>query len=164
MKKVRAFQLMKDNESWVKVWKQKDEERCFWTNGKVLFFDAEFLHWPVGYYVFRDKTLMPISKSDFPVNVKNIIPKTKGYHKATLPYLQDGNYLNIDYSLNGGPDLVQLKAPKTVLYIDLRYFEYTSRWFVSNWTVWKVKDTTSPVLIYYEKELKGIAMPYKYEV
>jgi len=171
MKKIRAFQLMEENHAWVKVWRQKDEEHCLWTNGKVAFLDMEFIHYPPGYYVYREKTLMPIPKAEAPGSIssmKKFIKDTtgglKGYGKIKLPYDSSEKYLSILCSTDGAQDLLRLKGRKATVYIQFDYWLYVMRWLVSNWTQFKIRDTQSPVLIYSEKEFRGLIMPYKYEI
>lgn len=171
MKKVRAFQLMEENRSWVKVWTQKDKEHCLWTNGQVAFLDMEFLHYPPGYYVYRGKTLMPIAKAKFPTRsssikslVKEVAGGLRGYGKVKLPYDSSEKYLSILCSTDGAQDLLRLKGRKVTVYINFDYYLYVNRWLVSNWTQFKLRDVTSPVLVYSDKELRGLIMPYKYEV
>lgn len=170
MKKVRAFNLMEENRSWVKVWKQKEEIRCLWTNGAVAFVDMEFTHYSPGYYVYRNKTLMPITKKEAPKDlilnklVKKATDGLRGYGKVSLPYDDTNNYLSVLYSTNGTPDLLRFKARKATVYIRFDYYLYVDRWLVSDWTVFKVRDTQSPILVYSGKELRGLIMPFKYEV
>ena len=172
MKKVRAFQLMEENQSFLKVWKQKNQERCLWTNGKVLFLDMEFMHYPPGYYVYRERTLMPIEKAKFPAStssIKGLIKATtgglRGYGKAKLPYDDSSEtYLSILCSTDGAQDLLKLKAKKATTYINLDYYLYVNRWLVSNLIVFKVRDVKSPILVYSDKELRGLIMPVGHEV
>ena len=171
MKKVRAFQLMEENHAWVKVWKQKNQEHCLWTNGKVAFLDTEFMHYPVGYYVYRERTLMPIAKAKFPARtssikslVKEVTGGLRGYGKVKLPYDSSERYLSILCSTDGAQDFLRLKGRKATVYINFDYYLYIARWLVSNWTQFKVRNVTSPVLVYSEKELRGLIMPFKYEV
>lgn len=172
MKKVRAFQLMEENRSFLKVWKHREEEHCLWTNGKVLMVDMEFLHYPPGYYVYRGKTLMPIAKDKFPTRsssikslVKELTGGLRGYGKVSLPYYDSSErYLSILCSTDGAPDLLKLKARKATVYISYDYYLYIARWLVSNWTQFKVRDVNSPILVYSEKELRGLIMAYKYDV
>lgn len=171
MKKIRAFQLMEENHAWVKVWRQKDEEHCLWTNGSVAFLDMEFMHYPPGYYVYRERTLMPIPKAKFPArtsSIKTLVKSTtgglKGYGKVKLPYDSSEKYLSILCSTDGTPDLLRFKGKKATVYIQFDYYLYVNRWLISNWTVFKLRDITSPVLVYSEKELRGLIMPFKYEV
>jgi len=172
MKKVRAFQLMEENRSFLKVWKQKNQEHCLWTNGQVAFLDMEFMHYPPGYYVYREKTLMPIEKAKFPTtmsSLKTLVKSTtgglRGYGKVKLPFYDSSEkYLSVLCSTDGALDLLKLKARKATVYIRYDYYLYTGRWLVSNWTQFKVKDVTSPILVYSEKELRGLIMPYKYDV
>lgn len=172
MKKVRAFQLMEEDRSFLKVWKHGEEEHCLWTNGKVLFLDMEFMHYPPGYYVYRKRTLMPIEKAKFPKatsSVKTVVKATtgglRGYGKVKLPYDDESlRYLSILYSTDGAQDLLRLKTRKATVYINFDYYLYIAKWLISNWTVFKVRDVTSPVLVYSEKELKGLIMPFSYEV
>lgn len=172
MKKVRAFQLMEENQSFLRVWKQKNQERCLWTNGKVLFLDMEFMHYPPGYYVYRERTLMPIEKAKFPKatsSVKTVVKATtgglRGYGKANLPYNDDSErYLSILYSTDGEQDLLKLKGKKATAYINLDYYLYLNRWLVSNYIVFKVRDAKSPVLVYSGKELRALIMPIGYGV
>ena len=172
MKKVRAFQLMEENRSFLKVWKQKNQEHCLWTNGRVAFLDMEFMHYPPGYYVYRERTLMPIDKAKFPTamsSIKRLIKSTtgglRGYGKAQLPYNDSSEkYLSVLCSTDGASDLLKLKARKATVYINYDYYLYIARWLVSNWTQFKVKDISSPILIYSEKELRGLIMPVSYEV
>ena len=172
MKKVRAFQLMEENRSFLKVWKQKNQERCLWTNGKVLFLDMEFMHYPPGYYVYRERTLMPVEKAKFPTKtssikslVKQLAGGLKGYGKVKLPYDDSSEkYLSILYSTDGAQDLLRLKGKKATAYINLDYYLYVNRWLVPNLIVFKVRDGKSPVLVYSDKELRGLIMPVSYEV
>ena len=171
-KKVRAFQLMEDNRAWVKVWTQKDKEHCLWTNGQAAFLDMEFLHYPPGYYVYRGKTLMPIARAKFPTRsssikslVKEVTGGLRGYGKVKLPYYDSSErYLSILCSTDGALDLLKLKARKATVYINFDYYLYIARWLVSNWTQFKVRDAESPVLVYSEKELRGLIMAHKYDV
>ena len=172
MKKVRAFQLMEENHSFLKVWKQKNQERCLWTNGKVLFLDMEFMHYPPGHYIYRGKTLMPIAKAEFPArtsSIKTLVKSTtgglKGYGKVKLPYDDSSEkYLSILCSTDGAQDLLRLKGKKATAYINFDYYLYAKRWLVSGYIVFKVRDVKSPVLIYSGKELRGLIMPVQYEV
>lgn len=172
MKKVRAFQLMEENRSFLKVWKQKNQGRCLWTNGKVLFLDMEFMHYPPGYYVYRERTLMPIEKAKFPArtsSIKSLVKSTtgglKGYGKVKLPYDDSSErYLSILCSTDGKQDLLRLKTRKATVYINFDHYLYVNRWLISNSTVFKLRDVTSPILVYSEKELRGLIMPYNYEV
>jgi len=172
MKKVRAFQLMEENRSFLKVWKQKNQERCLWTNGKVLFLDMEFMHYPPGYYVYRGKTLMPIEKAKFPGRtssikslVKQLTGGLRGYGKVKLPYDDSSeNYISILYSTDGASDLLKLKAKKATAYINFDYYLFVNRWLVSNLIVFKVRDLTSPILVYSDKELRGLIMPVSHKV
>ena len=172
MKKIRAFQLMEENYAWLKVWKQKNQEHCLWTNGKVAFLDMEFMHYPPGYYVYRERTLMPIDKAKFPTamsSIKRLIKSTtgglRGYGKVKLPYHGSSeSYLSVLCSTDGAMDLLKLKARKATVYINYDYYLYIARWLVSNWTVFKLRDVTSPILVYSEKELRGLIMPVSYEV
>ena len=172
MKKIRAFQLMEEDRSFLKVWKQKNQEHCLWTNGRVAFLDMEFMHYPPGYYVYRERTLMPIDKAKFPPtmsSIKRLIKSTtgglRGYGKASLPYHGSSEkYLSVLCSTDGAMDLLKLKARKATVYISYDYYLYITRWLVSNWTQFKVKDISSPILVYSEKELRGLIMPVSYEV
>jgi len=172
MKKVRAFQLMEENYAWVKVWKQKNQEHCLWTNGKVAFLDMEFMHYPPGCYVYRERTLMPIEKAKLPKamsSIKNLVKSTtgglRGYGKVKLPYDDSSEkYLSILCSTDGAQDLLRLKGKKARAYISYDYYLYIARWLVSNLIVFKLKDVTSPILVYSEKELRGLIMPVSYEV
>ncbi len=172
MKKVRAFQLMEENRSFLKVWKQKNQEHCLWTNARAAFLDMEFMHYPPGHYIYRQRTLMPIDKAKFPAtmsSIKRLIKSTtgglRGYGKVKLPYDDSlEKYLSVLCSTDGASDLLRLKARKATVYISYDYYLYIARWLVSNWTVFKLRDVTSPVLVYSEKELRGLIMPFKYEV
>lgn len=171
MKKVRAFQLMKENYAWVKVWKHKNQEHCLWTNGQVAFLDMEFMLYPPGYYVYREGTLMPIPKAKFPANlssIKTLVKSTtgglRGYGKVKLPYDSSERYLSILCSTDGAQDLLRLKTRKVTVYINFDYYLYVNRWLASNWPQFKLKDVTSPVLVYSEKELRGLIMPFKYDI
>jgi len=168
IKRIRGFQLMKENHSWVKVWEHKGKEHCFWTNGQVAFSDVEFMHYPPGYYIYREKTLMPIPENEAPTKSwKDLIFSSIGmednYEKAQIPYLDESEtYLNILYSIDGKqPDLLKLKNDKTIVYIKANYYFYAIRWLVSNWTQFKVRDNNSPVIVYSEGRIRGLIMPYQ---
>jgi len=172
MKKVRAVQLMEENRSFLKVWKQKNQERCLWTNGQVAFLDMEFMHYPLGCYVYRERTLVPIDKAKFPTRtssmkslIKEVAGGLKGYGKVELPYNDSSEkYLSILYSTDGAQDLLRLKGKKAIVYINFDYYLYVNRWLVSNWIQFKVRDVKSPVLVYSDKELRGLIMPIKHEI
>lgn len=157
---------MEENHSFLKVWTQKNRQHCLWTNGKVAFLDMEFLHYPPGYYIYREKTLMPIAKAKFPTRtssikglIKQLTGGLKGYGKAELPYSDSSeSYISVLYSTNGVSDLLKLKARKATVCINFDYYLYIARW-LSNWTQFKVKDSESPILVYCEKEVRGLIMP-----
>lgn len=171
MKKVRAFQLMEENHSFLKVWTQKDRQHCLWTNGKVAFLDMEFLHYPPGHYIYRGKTLMPIAKAQFPARtssiktlIKQLTGGLRGYGNAELPYNDTSeSYISVLCSTNGKLDLLKLKARKATVYISYDYYLYITTWLPDCRIQFKLKNPKSPILVYCEKEVRGLIMPYTYE-
>ncbi len=161
----KAISFMKKKEKgFIKIWKSKRKHTTFeteaWTDGAILVMNGyrEF-NFPPGYYFYDGQTglIEPRKKSDFP-NFKEVIPKSKGYHKAEI--VTEYNLLKL---LKGQSGLiVMLKGKGVKAFLDYEYYQYLTDRGYSDYG-WKVKSREDPILFYVSKELAAVVMPFRVE-
>jgi len=162
----KAISLMKKREKgWIKIWKSRRKHSTFeteaWTDGAILVMNGcrEF-NFPPGCYYYNGKTglIEPRKKSDFP-NFKEVIPKSKGYHKAEI--VTEYNLLKLLKKYDGNL-IVMLKGKGVKAFLDYEYYQYLTDRGYGDYG-WKVKSGQDPILFYVGKELAAVVMPYRVE-
>ena len=162
-KKATSFMKAKEK-GWIKVWKSRDKYstmRQAWTDGAILVMDGhQEFNFPSGCYFYDGKTglIEPRKKSDFP-DFKEVIPKTKGYHRAQEA--TEHNLLKLLKKHNGL--IVTLKGKGVKAFLDYEYYKYLTEGAFTEYT-WKVKSGEDPILFYLGREKAAIVMPVRVEV
>ena len=161
-KKATSFMKVK-GKGFIKVWKSRDEYstiRQAWTDGAMLVMDGhQDFNFPPGHYYYDGKTglIEPRKKSDFP-DFKEVIPKSKGYHKAEV--VTDYNFLRL-LKMNSRL-LVTLKGKEAKAFLDYEYYQYLVESAYTEIT-WKVKSGKDLILFYLGKEKAAIVVPVRVE-
>ena len=159
-KKATSFMKAKEK-GWIKVWKSRDKYstmRQAWTDGAMLVMDGhQDFNFPPGYYFYDGKTglIEPRKKSDFP-SFKEVIPKSKGYHKAEP--VTDYNLLRL--LKHNSRLLVTLQGKGVKVFLDYEYYRYLTEEGYTEYS-WKVKSGEDPILFYLGKEKAAIVMPVR---
>jgi hypothetical protein len=162
-KKATSFMKAKEK-GFIKVWKSRDKystTRQAWTDGAILVMDGhQEFNFPPGCYYYDGKTglIEPRKKSDFP-DFKEIIPKSKGYHKAEV--ITEYNLLKL-LKKHDGRLIVILKGKGVKAFLDYEYYKYLLDDAYTEYT-WKVKDGEDPILFYMGKEKAAVVMPIRVE-
>ena len=148
---------------FIKVWKSRDKYstiRQAWTDGAMLVIDGhQDFNFPPGHYFYDGQTglIQPKKASDFP-DLKSIIPKSKGYHKAEI--VTDYNFLRL--LKHNSRLLVTLKGKGVKAFLDYEYYQYLVENAYTDIT-WKVKSGEDPILFYLGKEKAAVVMPVRIE-
>lgn len=162
-KKATSFMKAKEK-GFIKIWKSRGKYstiRQAWTDGAILVMDGhQEFNFPPGCYFYDGKTglIEPRKKSDFP-DLKEVIPKAKGYHKAEP--VTDYNLLRLS-KMYDSRLLVTLKGKGVMAFLDYEYYKYLTEGAYTDFT-WKVKSGQDPILFYLGKEKAAVVMPVRVE-
>ena len=164
-KKATSF-MKKKEKGWIKIWKSRRKNTTFeteaWTDGAILVMNRyrEF-NFPPGHYYYDGKTglIEPRKKSDFP-NFKEVIPKSKGYHKAEI--VTEYNLLKLLKGHSGLIVMLKGKGKDVKAFLDYEYYQYLTDRGYGDYS-WKVKSKEDPILFYVGKELAAVVMPFRVE-
>ncbi len=164
-KKATSF-MKKKGKGFIKIWKSRRKNITFdteaWTDGAMLVMNGyrEF-NFPPGHYYYDGKTglIEPRKKSDFP-NFKEVIPKSKGYHKAEI--VTEYNFLKLLKGYSGLIVMLKGKGKGVKAFLDYEYYQYLTDRGYGDYG-WKVKGGQDPILFYVRKELAAVVMPFRVE-
>ena len=164
-KKATSF-MKKKGKGFIKIWKSRRKDTTFeteaWTDGAMLVMNGyrEF-NFPPGHYYYDGKTglIQPRKKSDFP-NFKELIPKSKGYHKAVI--VTEYNLLKLLKGYSGLVVMLKGKGKDLKAFLDYEYYQYLTDGGYGDYS-WKVKGKEDPILFYVKKELAAVVMPFRVE-
>ena len=118
-------------------------------------------NFPPGHYFYDGETglIQPRKKSDFP-NFKEVIPKSKGYHKAEI--VTEYNLLKLLKGQSGLIVMLKGKGKDVKAFLDYEYYQYLTDRGYGDYG-WKVKSKEDPILFYVSKELAAVVMPFRVE-